>query len=287
MTGFGKATLELPDKKIYTEIKTLNSKQFDYIVRVPFIYREKEIEIRNKLSNKLLRGKIDLMIMLESPIPEKKTKLNLSVINDYYSQLNNFAFKYNIDNNTDYLKIILSMPDTLSTEIPQLDEEEWLKITLSIDEAIDDVDKFRMQEGKILEDDMTKRANAILDALKQIETFENQRIEKIKTKIRENIEEIIVKEKIDENRLEQELIYYIEKLDFTEEKIRLKNHIEYFFETLKEDQPVGKKIGFIIQEMGREINTLGSKAYNADIQKIIIIMKDELEKIKEQSSNIL
>ena len=287
MTGFGKATLELPHQKLYTEIKTLNSKQLDITIRLPFELREKEFEIKNRLSNKLNRGKIDLIIVIEPTIPEKSSKLNMPLIEDYYHQLNNFAYKYNLCNNTDFLKIILSLPDSITTELPQFEDDEWEKIIISIDQAIEEVDKFRQQEGIILENDMVKHATSIDEALQQIELFEKQRIDKIKTKIIESSKNFLEIKHFDENRFEQELIYYIEKLDFTEEKVRLKKHIDYFFETLKQDDPVGKKLGFILQEMGREINTLGSKAYDADIQKIIVIMKDELEKIKEQSSNIL
>jgi len=287
MTGFGKSMFELPNNKINVEIKTLNSKQFDLTLRIPSIYREKEIELRNLLSTRLTRGKIDVIITVESTTADGITKFNLPIIEDYYLQLRDISEKLGITETSDYIKIILSLPDSLVSQQPQLDESEWSTVESALNDAINDIDEFRSREGKILEDDIIKRANIILDLLQQIEQFEFQRIEKIKKRIRENFEEIFGNAGIDENRFEQELIYYIEKIDFTEEKVRLKNHIDYFFETLKDDDSVGKKLGFITQEIGREINTLGSKANDADIQKIVIQMKDELEKIKEQSLNVL
>jgi uncharacterized protein (TIGR00255 family) len=288
MIGFGKSIKELPEKKIYAEIKTLNSKTFDINTRIPTLYREKDIELRNYLSSRLLRGKIDLIITLESAFPEKITKLNLLIIEDYFLQLSKISNKFNIENNTDFLRIILSLPDALTSEETQnLDEDEWITVMETVDLAIAEVEKFRLQEGKILEEDILKHGINIQNLLRQIEAFEYQRIDKIKKKIRESVEEFTGKTNFDENRFEQELIYYVEKIDFTEEKVRLENHIKYFFETLKESEAVGKKMGFIAQEMGREINTLGSKASDADIQKIVIQMKDELEKIKEQTLNIL
>jgi len=192
-----------------------------------------------------------------------------------------------LDDNTDFLKIILSLPDSLTGIQEEFDEKEWTSIMEVVDSAIAEVEDFRQQEGKIMEDDFIKRVFTIQNLLQQVELFENQRIEKIKKKLKENLEEVVGIANIDVNRFEQELIYYFEKIDFSEEKIRLNTHINYFFETLNEDEPIGKKLGFIIQEMGREINTLGSKANDADIQKIVVRMKDELEKIKEQSLNIL
>jgi len=287
MTGFGASNRELPTKKIYVEIKALNSKQSDVTARVSSIYREKEIELKNDVTARLLRGKIDLFITTEALIPDKSTLLNIPIIENYFTQLKNIANNYNLESNTDFLRIILSLPDSIKTELPQLDENEWIMVKESVNSAIDAVDEFRLQEGKILEEDIRKHANLILNLLLQIESFEEQRVGRIKKRIRESVEEIVAKDGIDENRFEQELIYYIEKLDFTEEKVRLKNHIDYFFETLNEEDSVGKKLGFIIQEMGREINTLGSKANDAEIQKIVIQMKDELEKIKEQALNVL
>ena len=287
MTGFGSSVKELPTKKIYVEIKTLNSKQFDIIIRLPAIYREKEIEVRNDLATRILRGKTDVLIWTEQIAPEKPAILNIPAIESYFSQLKNIASAYELEKNTDFLRIILSLPESLKTEQPQLEDNEWFEVKQTINSAIDSVDEFRMQEGKILEEDFKKRAILISNLLQQIETFEEQRVDKIKKRIKESVEETVGKDSIDENRFEQELIYYIEKLDFTEEKVRLKNHIDYFFETLNEDDSVGKKLGFITQEMGREINTLGSKANDSEIQKLVIKMKDELEKIKEQALNVL
>ena len=287
MTGYGMSVKELPDKKISVEIKTLNSKYFDINVKMPFSYREKEFDLRNYLSVRLLRGKIDFSITIESIQPEKLTRLNLPVIENYYHQIKEVSNKLDLDDNTDFLKIILSLPDSLTGIQEEFDEKEWTSIMEVVDSAIAEVEDFRQQEGKIMEDDFIKRVFTIQNLLQQVELFENQRIEKIKKKLKENLEEVVGIANIDVNRFEQELIYYFEKIDFSEEKIRLNTHINYFFETLNEDEPIGKKLGFIIQEMGREINTLGSKANDADIQKIVVRMKDELEKIKEQSLNIL
>jgi uncharacterized protein (TIGR00255 family) len=229
-----------------------------------------------------------LTITIESALPEKITKLNIPVIEDYFLQLSTISNKFNLENNTDLFKIILSLPDSFKSEDRQnFGENEWFAVMETIDFAIEEVEKFRLQEGKMLEEDILKHGINIQNLLQQIEIFEYQRTDKIKKKIRESVEEFVGKTSFDENRFEQELIYYIEKLDFTEEKVRLQNHVKYFFETLNESEAVGKKLGFITQEMGREINTLGSKASDSDIQKIVIQMKDELEKIKEQTLNIL
>jgi uncharacterized protein (TIGR00255 family) len=288
MTGFGKSIKELPEKKISVEIKTLNCKLFDINTHIPTVYREKDIELRNYASARLLRGKIDLIITIESALPEKITKLNVPVIEDYFLQLSTISNKFKIESNTDFFKIIFSLPDSFKSEDRHdFDESEWQTVMDAVDLAIAETDKFRLQEGKILEDDILKHGLTIQNLLRQIELFENQRTDKIKKKIRENVEEFVGKTNFDENRFEQELIYYIEKMDFTEEKVRLQKHLNYFFETLCENEAVGKKLGFVTQEMGREINTLGSKASDADIQKIVIQMKDELEKIKEQTLNIL
>jgi uncharacterized protein (TIGR00255 family) len=287
MTGFGKAICELPNKKVHIEIKSLNSKQLDLNTRIPAIYREKELELRNELSGSLQRGKVDLTIIVENLLSDRLAQLNTDVIANYYAQLSNITEKLAISGQTDYLRAILSLPDTLKTEQAELDEEEWLEIRKTIVSAIASINKFRIQEGAVLETDISERARIIASLLNEITAFEQQRLDRIKTKIRDGIQELVDKKNIDENRFEQELIYYIEKLDISEEKVRLQNHIEYFFETLQEKEPVGKKLAFITQEMGREINTLGSKANDTDIQRLVIRMKDELEKIKEQSLNIL
>lgn len=287
MTGFGKAVCELPTKKVHIEIKSLNSKQLDLNTRIPAIYREKELEIRSELARQLQRGKVDVTIFVETMIPDKVTQLNEQVISNYYQQLSSISQKLGIDSNTDFLRVIMPLPDTLKVEQTELDESEWVMIFKTIQQAVQAIDQFRLQEGKMLEADISDRAKIISGLLEQVPQFEKVRIEKIKSRIRENLAELAEKTKMDENRFEQELIYYLEKLDISEEKSRLENHLKYFFETFNDDEPVGKKLAFITQEIGREINTLGSKANDTDMQRLVIQMKDELEKIKEQTLNIL
>jgi len=287
MTGYGKATCTLPRKKINIEIRSLNSKQLDINSRIPGLYREKEIEIRNKISNRLYRGKVDISFFVEAEIPDRVTKINQQIIESYFQQLKPVADKLNIGQTSDFLRVIMPLPDTTKTEQAELNEQEWLELSKSIDSAIDDIITFRQQEGEALSKEVTQRIDNIRKLLSEIEPHEKERIEKIKERIRENLQTITEKGSVDENRFEQELIYYIEKLDVTEEKVRLANHLDYFIETLTSDKPIGKKLGFISQEIGREVNTLGSKANDAALQRIVIQMKDELEKIKEQILNVL
>ncbi len=287
MTGYGKAICELPSKKISIEIKSLNSKQLDLNTRIPNLYREKDIEIRNTVASRLVRGKIDVSFYVEAATSDKITKINETVIKDYHGQLQKIASDLNIESSTDFLKIIMPLPDTVKVEAVALDETEWKAIMNTIKEAISDIESFRTQEGSALEKDIKSRISTIGSLLEETTQFEEERINKIKTRIRENLEEAGQKHKVDENRFEQELIYYLEKLDVTEEKVRLQNHLDYFIETMDSTEFAGKKLGFITQEIGREINTLGSKANNVNLQKIVIQMKDELEKIKEQNLNVL
>lgn len=285
MTGFGKSIAEYGNKRINVEIKSLNSKQTDINLKIPYLYREKEIEIRNILSQKLERGKIDCIIFLENNSDATNITINKSLALKYYQELNSLATEINETHN-DILNILVKMPDVIKAEKEELDENEWNEILKSLHDAIDKADKFRKQEGDLLKQDFIKRNNMILQLLSDIEPFEKNRIDNIRQKINNDISTYLNADKIDPNRFEQELIYYIEKIDFTEEKVRLKKHCNYFTETLNECS-AGKKLGFVVQEMGREINTLGSKANDFDIQRIVVIMKDELEKIKEQLSNIL
>jgi uncharacterized protein (TIGR00255 family) len=287
MTGYGKAACELPQKKINIEIRSLNSKQLDVNARIPGLYREKEIEIRNKISSRLFRGKVDISFFVESDTPDKVTKINTAIIESYFEQLKPVAEKLNIQQSVDFLRVIMPLPDTTKTEQQDLDEQEWNELSKAIDKALDDIVAFRKQEGESLHKEITQRIENISSLLKEVEPLEKGRIDKIKERISDGLQFITDKNNIDENRFEQELIYYLEKLDITEEKVRLANHLEYFMETIDSDKPVGKKLGFITQEIGREINTLGSKANDAAIQRIVIRMKDELEKIKEQILNIL
>jgi uncharacterized protein (TIGR00255 family) len=286
MTGFGKTTCEFPGKKIHIEIKSLNSKQLDLNLRIPTIYREKELEMRNLLSTGLQRGKVDISISIESLLADRIPQINEQVFEHYYKQLSQLTDKLQINSNSDYIRTILTLPETLKVEQAELEEEEWKALQEGLSEAIVSINNYRSQEGAALYEDITSRINKIDTLSREVVPFEKQRIERIKSRIKENLDEWTDKN-IDENRFEQELIYYLEKLDITEEKVRLKNHIDYFNETIAEEEPVGKKLAFIIQEIGREINTLGSKANDADIQRLVIRMKDELEKIKEQMLNIL
>ena len=287
MTGYARVTKELALKKIHLEIKSLNSKQTDINTRIPSIYKDKEIELRATISEKLNRGKIDIAIVVESLLPDRLLQVNQIVFENYYKQISALAEKYNLQADGNYIKTILSLPDTLKVEQVEADEMEWVEIKNGVAEAIEMVDLARTREGAMLEADLLTRAQMIAGYLSETEKFEKQRIEKIKERIKENLTGLGEKFKIDENRFEQEMIYYLEKIDISEEKTRLADHIKYFIETIAEEQPVGKKLGFITQELGREINTLGAKANDVDIQKLVIKMKDELEKIKEQSLNIL
>lgn len=287
MTGFGKSICELPAKRIIIEIKSLNSKQLDINARIPNLYREKDLAIRNSISQKLERGKIDLTFYVESMVPDKIPQVNEEVVSAYHDQLKSVANKLGIGENTDFLRIIMPLPETMKTTHAELDDEEWSVVASGLNEALNNLDSFRIQEGESMLKDVQARTESIRELLEKISPFEKQRTEKIRNRIRENLSEYDSNSAVDENRFEQELIYYLEKLDISEEKVRLSNHIQYFNETMSEDGAVGKKLGFITQEMGREINTLGSKANDSDIQHIVVKMKDDLEKIKEQILNIL
>lgn len=282
MTGYGKAVKECEDKKITIEIRSLNSKTLDLNTRLPYLYKEKELEIRKVLSEKLQRGKVDFSIMTEVTAASKAQQINPDIISAYINE-----FKEIVPDATDaeLLAIVMRLPDVLAFTSKELDEEEWNIVLNLMNEAIDSLVEFRKAEGKVLEQEFIQRIEIILNLLLQVEPFEKERIHTLKERFIKNLEELNVE--YDQNRFEQELIYYLEKLDITEEKVRLKNHCEYFLQTLKTDESEGKKLGFICQEMGREINTLGSKSNHSEMQKIVVQMKDELEKIKEQILNIL
>jgi uncharacterized protein (TIGR00255 family) len=287
MTGFGKSFCELKNKTVTIEVKSLNSKQLDIYTRLPNKYKDKDIDIRNLLSQKLKRGKIDLCITIENSGIAGSAKINDQVVRDYYKQLTEIADELKIKLDETIISTIMRFPDALITCQEEIDEEEWEKVIATIEDALIAIDAYRVQEGKALEADILGRIDIIVKQLISITPFEEDRIQKIREKLLVSISELPDKEKIDSNRFEQELIYYLEKLDITEEKIRLKNHCDFFIEVSKEEMPAGKKLGFIAQEMGREINTIGSKANHSEIQKIVVQMKDELEKIKEQLNNIL
>jgi uncharacterized protein (TIGR00255 family) len=287
MTGFGKATCELNNKKLTIEIKSLNSKQLDVNSRIPGFYREKEILVRNLISKNLVRGKVDFSMYAEVSNGENSSIVNTELVKAYFNQLSKISTDLGIDNKNDLLSIIMHLPDTLKTEREELDEDEWLVVMESIQIALSDLMAFRKQEGVTLEKDIVERINEIISLLNQVEPLEQDRLKRVKDRLRSNLKELAEKDDIDENRFEQELIFYLEKMDITEEKVRLAHHCEYFLKTAEFDEPVGKKLGFISQEIGREINTLGSKANHPEMQKLVILMKDELEKIKEQLLNVL
>lgn len=287
MTGFGKAEFEINNKKFTIEIKSLNSKQIDINTRIPAIYREKDIEIRKELSDKLERGKVDFNIYVESLGDESNSKINEPILKSYFKQLNKISAELNLPTDHSTLQAALRLPDVVKTEYQTLDEEEWEIILKNIKNAIADIDKFRVQEGNALEIDIVRNIEFIQSLLTQVEPFEEQRIELLRNRLTENLEKLALNGNVDKNRFEQELIFYLEKLDINEEKVRLANHCAYFLETIEEPFPTGKKLGFISQELGREINTIGSKANNTEIQRIVVQMKDYLERIKEQLLNVL
>jgi len=288
MTGYGKATAELPDKKINVEIKSLNSKAMDLSVRIAPIYREKEMEIRKEVSEKLERGKVDLLLWIEKKdTAADATPINRNLITEYYRQINEISSSMNIPVPTDWFQTLLKMPDVLTTtETSQLTDEEWDTVHQLVVETIDRLIDFRKQEGAALENKFREKIDNITRLLGSIEPFEKERVEKIKSRIMESLQNNLNVD-YDQNRFEQELIYYIEKLDISEEKQRLSNHLKYFITTIESGHGQGKKLGFISQEMGREINTLGSKSNQAEMQKIVVQMKDELEQIKEQVLNVM
>ena len=285
MTGFGKSEAILESKKITIEVKSLNSKQADLNMRVPSIYREKELILRKRITQSLLRGKIDCSVYVENTGDTNNYQINTGLIKDYYNQLKTLDFVE--QGQTDYMSVLMRMPDVMKNERPTLEEEEWVRLSDAVNDALERINTFRQQEGESLAKELSKRVDNIDKLLKDLEQYEDERIQKVRDRISGNIQDVIDKSNVDENRLEQEIIFYIEKFDVTEEKVRLKTHCEYFISTLNGDAGQGRKLGFIAQEMGREINTLGSKANHSDIQKIVVNMKDELEKIKEQVLNVL
>ena len=282
MTGYGKAVAECSDKKLTVEIRSLNSKSLDLNTRLPFLYKEKELEIRKILSEKLQRGKVDFSIQTEITADNKTQQINPDIIKSYIQEFKEIAPE---STDAELLSIVMRLPDVMTFTCNSLDEEEWNFCQKIILDAIENLQFFRTDEGKVLEQEFVQRIQIILSLLIDIEPFEKERIGILKERFVKNLEELSVE--YDENRFEQELVYYLEKLDVTEEKVRLKNHCEYFLKTLESPDSNGKKLGFITQEIGREINTLGSKSNHSEMQKIVVQMKDELEKIKEQALNIL
>ena len=287
MTGYGKAVCELPEKTITVEIKSLNGKQTDVYLRMPTLYREKESEIRNIISSTLKRGKIECTITVENFDGEQAAIINKEAVKRYYSQLYKIKDELKIENSEPLIQAILRLPESLKAAKEELKEEEWEELKTALYRSIEQLENFRQQEGNILEKDILDRIGKIESLLVRLDALEGIRIERIRERLKNNMYEFFDNDVVDKNRFEQELIYYIEKLDITEEKVRLENHCRYFREVAKEDNNIGKKLGFICQEIGREINTIGSKANDFDIQKVVVLMKDELEKIKEQLMNII
>ena len=279
MTGYGKAEVQLENKKVTIEIRSLNSKNLDINARFPTLYKEKEMEVRKWLSGQLLRGKIDLVIFAETTGEETYTRINKGVVESYLEQLEG------IRKEADILSIAMRLPDVLKTEREELNEEEWQKIEGGISEAIKQLNAFRSSEGNELKRDFEHRVAVLEEKLEEVISIDPERLDAVRTRLDKAIQDL--KSDVDENRFEQELIYYLEKLDITEEKVRLNKHLSYFLYSLNEKDSNGKKLGFISQEMGREINTIGSKANFAPMQKVVVEMKDELEKIKEQLLNVL
>ena len=281
MTGYGKTVLQLPTKKISIELKSLNSKNLDVNARMPSAYRAKELGIRKLIAKHLVRGKVDFSLYVEITGEDTSSKINKTVVQEYIKQL-----KEVVDgDSTELLKMAIRLPDAVTTERDDIDEEEWSSIENGINEAITKIVNYRKDEGAILKADFTNRISTLRDLLNQVIQMDPDRIDGVRARLEKGIADI--KEKVDKNRFEQELVYYIEKFDITEEKVRLDNHLDYFIKALNSNDSNGKKLGFITQEIGREINTIGSKSNYAPMQKLVVQMKDELEKIKEQLLNVL
>jgi len=287
MTGYGRAECDLSNMVYTIEIKSLNSKQLDTSVRVPVLLREKELEIRNLLGKELQRGKIELGIYQEVKEGAAGYSINQPVVKEYIKQLRKISGEVGMEESERILQVAMRLPDAMKSQKEVLGDKDWDLVRQSIHKALDELVSFRKQEGRATQDDMSLRVHSILARLNQIEPFEKERISRVRNRILTALEDLKKDIKADQNRLEQEMILYLEKMDITEEKVRLRNHCKYFMETLKDEASAGKKLGFISQEMGREINTLGSKASDSEIQRLVVEMKDELEKIKEQVLNVI
>jgi uncharacterized protein (TIGR00255 family) len=287
MTGYGKAMLETPQRKITVEVRSLNSKQADVNTKVPWLFKEKEIDIRNMIIRRLQRGKIDIMISLDTMDEEQAPVINTKVVRGYLNQLKELSNELGISSEGDLLSIVMRLPETLKTEKPELTEEEWDRIVTLIEDALSMTDNYRLEEGSAMEADLSKSLASILRYLEELSAVDGDRLARMRDKLQTSLRDNFATENIDMNRFEQELIFYLEKMDINEEKVRLRKHCDYFSETMNGDGANGKMLNFISQEMGREINTIGSKANDASMQKLVVMMKDELEKIKELTLNIL
>ncbi|MDE7073758.1 MAG: YicC family protein [Odoribacter sp.] len=288
MTGFGKTTVKTGTKKVVIEIKSLNSKQLDLNLRLPNLYKEKEMEIRAMVKEALDRGKVDMSVSIDNMETDKNVTINKEVVMQYFRQMLELSESLGIEpNRSELLQTVMRFPDTMQVATEELDEAEWQVLQEGIARALEEINRFRIQEGKALIADINHRIELIQQLADCVPAFEARRVETIRQRLQERILEWTDVKNIDENRLEQEIIYYLEKLDITEEKVRLANHCRYFLETVDKEEAPGRKLGFIAQEIGREINTMGSKANDHEIQKLVVKMKDELEKVKEQSLNVL
>lgn len=287
MTGYGKASCELEDKLITIEMKSLNSKQLDIYVKLPGAYRDKEVDFRSEISGKLKRGKVEMILSVENKEGKQATKINADVVKNYFQQLKEIAGEIGIPQSESFIQAILRMPDTLNNNKEQIDDSEVTLIKETLNKAIDELMKFRINEGTALLEDISLRIATIGSLLKDIEPLEKERSNAFRKKLESALQNVLPSESVDKDRFEQELIYYLEKQDISEEKTRLKHHCTYFMEVIQEPEQVGRKLIFVAQEIGREINTIGSKANHSGIQKVVVLMKDELEKIKEQLMNVL
>ena len=287
MTGYGKAMLETPQRKITVEIKSLNSKQADINTKLPWIYKEKELEIRNIVIRRLERGKIDLMISFDAMNDEPAPVINRNNVKNYYNQLREISNELGISSDSELLGIVMRLPETLRTERAEMTDDEWKRVSKLIDDALSMTDLYRIEEGRAMEADLSKSVTAIVGYLENLATVEGDRLSRMREKLTALLNETVGTENVDRNRFEQELIFYLEKMDINEEKVRLKKHCDYFMETVTGNGQNGKMLNFISQEMGREINTIGSKANDASMQKLVVMMKDELERIKELTLNVL
>jgi len=287
MNSYAKDECLLADKKLTIAIKYLNSKQLDTNTRLPSLYKEKELEIRKLIASELERGKVECSFYYEFSGDAVSGTINEAVVKSYYEQLYRISGELGLQASLELLSTVMRMPDTIRTEKPELEEKEWALVKEALQQALDQLNNFRIQEGVSLDSDLRQRVESISEKLEKVERYEKERIEQVRERIGKHLDEYNLQDTVDENRFEQELIYYIEKLDISEEKVRLANHCRYFQETLEDQGPAGKKLGFISQEMGREINTLGSKANHKELQRLVVEMKDELERIKEQILNVL
>lgn len=282
MTGYGKSEVNTENLKISIEIKTLNSKSLDLFVRISPRYRNKELELRKIIGNKLVRGKIDFSIVIENLGAENNSRINVNAVKNYISNLEELQIE---GTPLDFLKMAIRMPEVFTNQEIEISDDEWTLVLECLNASLEKVNDFRAEEGKSLENVLKKYTQNILISLSEIEKYEKERVDSVRQKLEKQLSELKIQ--FDEQRFHQELVYYIEKLDINEEKVRLKQHCEYFFKVIEEEDQAGKKLGFIAQEMGREINTIGSKANHSEIQKLVVLMKDELEKIKEQTNNVL